>query len=46
MISNRDDHLRNHGFILEPTGWRLLPDFDLNPNIDKAEQALNLDMND
>jgi serine/threonine-protein kinase HipA len=45
MISNRDDHLRNHGFNLEPTGWHLSPAFDLNPNIDKAEQALNLDMN-
>lgn len=43
-ISNRDDHLRNHGFILTPTGWRLSPAFDLNPNIDKAEHALNLDI--
>ena len=45
-ISNRDDHLRNHGFILLPSGWRLSPAFDLNPNIDKAEHALNLDMGD
>ena len=45
-ISNRDDHLRNHGFILLPNGWRLSPAFDLNPNIDKAEHALNLDMGD
>jgi serine/threonine-protein kinase HipA len=45
-ISNRDDHLRNHGFILGPSGWRLSPAFDLNPNIDKAEHALNLDVND
>ena len=42
-ISNRDDHLRNHGFILDTSGWRLSPAFDLNPNIDKAEHALNLD---
>ena len=45
-ISNRDDHLRNHGFILLPNGWRLSPAFDLNPNIDKVEHALNLDMGD
>jgi serine/threonine-protein kinase HipA len=45
-ISNRDDHLRNHGFILMPTGWRLSPAFDINPNIDKAEHALNFDMGD
>ncbi len=45
-ISNRDDHLRNHGFILMPNGWRLSPAFDLNPNIDKAEHALNLDISD
>lgn len=45
-ISNRDDHLRNHGFILLPGGWRLSPAFDLNPNIDKTEHALNLDIGD
>lgn len=45
-ISNRDDHLRNHGFLLTPNGWRLSPAFDLNPNIDKAEHALNLDERD
>lgn len=30
-VSNTDDHLRNHGFILTPTGWRLAPLFDVNP---------------
>lgn len=30
-ISNVDDHLRNHGFILQPTGWILSPAFDINP---------------
>jgi serine/threonine-protein kinase HipA len=30
-VSNTDDHLRNHGFILAPTGWRLSPLFDVNP---------------
>jgi serine/threonine-protein kinase HipA len=32
LISNTDDHLRNHGFLWEgPTGWRLCPAYDLNP---------------
>jgi serine/threonine-protein kinase HipA len=42
-VGNRDDHLRNHGFVLGETGWRLAPAFDVNPNIDKAEQVLNID---
>ena len=42
-IGNRDDHLRNHGFILGEGGWRLAPAFDVNPNIDKAEHVLNID---
>jgi serine/threonine-protein kinase HipA len=45
-VGNRDDHLRNHGFLLTPTGWRLAPAFDLNPNLDKAEHVLNLDESD
>lgn len=32
LVSNTDDHLRNHGFLREPTGWALSPAFDLNPN--------------
>lgn len=43
-ISNTDDHLRNHGFILSDKRWRLLPAYDLNPSIDKAGLALNTDM--
>jgi serine/threonine-protein kinase HipA len=32
MISNTDDHLRNHGFIYERhNGWRLSPAYDMNP---------------
>lgn len=42
-VGNRDDHLRNHGFLLGATGWRLAPAFDVNPNIDKAEHVLNID---
>ncbi len=45
-IGNRDDHLRNHGFVLGETGWRLAPAFDINPSIDKAEHVLNLDDTD
>ena len=30
-VSNTDDHLRNHGFLLTNTGWRLAPLFDVNP---------------
>lgn len=43
MISNTDDHLRNHGFILTDAGWRLSPAFDINPSIDKDGLALNID---
>jgi hypothetical protein len=42
-IGNRDDHLRNHGFVLGTNGWRLAPAFDVNPNIDKAAHVLNID---
>lgn len=32
LISNTDDHLRNHGFLYEGgAGWRLAPAYDLNP---------------
>jgi serine/threonine-protein kinase HipA len=32
MISNTDDHLRNHGFVYERyKGWRLSPAYDINP---------------
>ncbi len=43
-ISNTDDHLRNHGFILTSKGWILSPAYDLNPSIDKDGLALNIDM--
>ena len=42
-ISNTDDHLRNHGFILTKEGWILSPAFDLNPSVDKDGLALNID---
>jgi len=32
LISNTDDHLRNHAFLYTgPDGWRLAPAYDLNP---------------
>ena len=43
MVSNRDDHLRNHGFLRERHGWRLSPAFDVNPNPEKFEHSLALD---
>jgi len=45
-ISNTDDHLRNHGFIISNNGWRLSPAFDVNPSIEKDGLALNIDMTD
>ncbi len=45
-IGNRDDHLRNHGFILGAQGWRLAPAFDMNPDADKADHVLNIDDTD
>ena len=45
-IGNRDDHLRNHGFLLSSIGWCLAPAFDMNPNLDKAEHVLNIDLYD
>lgn len=45
-ISNTDDHLRNHGFILTEKGWILSPAYDLNPSIEKDGLSLNIDMDD
>lgn len=42
-ISNTDDHLRNHGFLLTKAGWILSPAYDLNPSVDKDGLALNID---
>lgn len=43
LIGNRDDHLRNHGFVREHTGWRLSPAFDMNPSTSKLTHALAID---
>jgi serine/threonine-protein kinase HipA len=54
LVSNTDDHLRNHGFILVPLkGWRLSEAYDMNPvpdsqgltlNISEADNALDLEL--
>ncbi len=54
LVSNTDDHLRNHGFLLQPgRGWALAPAFDINPvpvsdglqlNVSEADNALDLDL--
>jgi serine/threonine-protein kinase HipA len=31
LVTNDDDHLRNHGFLLEAKGWRLSPLYDVVP---------------
>ena len=41
LVRNTDDHLRNHGFLLTSKGWRLSPMFDVNPNPDGGESALD-----
>lgn len=46
VIANRDDHLRNHGFIRVPDGWRLAPAFDVNPSVKRDTHVLALDDSD
>lgn len=41
-ISNTDDHLRNHGFLLGKDGWQLSPIFDVNPSIYGNNLSLNI----
>ena len=42
LISNTDDHLRNHGFLHEDGDtWRLSPAFDVNPNPDPGPKHLS-----
>ena len=54
LVSNTDDHLRNHGCILVPgKGWRLSEAYDMNPvpesnglklNVSEADNAMDLDL--
>jgi serine/threonine-protein kinase HipA len=43
LVSNTDDHLRTHGFLLEGGGWRLSPAYDLNANV-KRPHSLSLEL--
>lgn len=50
LISNVDDHLRNHGFLwIDRNGWSLSPAYDLNPTpTDLKERILatNIDLDE
>lgn len=42
LVSNTDDHLRNHGFLRATTGgWSLSPAFDINPNPEPGSKFLS-----
>ena len=41
-VSNTDDHLRNHGFMLTEKGWILSPAYDMNPEARGGGLALNI----
>ena len=52
-VSNTDDHLRNHRFILAQTGWWLSPLYDVNPvpygddsdlNVSEDESTVSFDL--
>ena len=52
-VSNADDHLRNHGFLLTDGGWILSPAYDVNPvetgsglslNISETDNSQELDL--
>jgi len=45
-VSNTDDHLRNHGFLLSKEGWRLSPLFDVNTDASGDSLSLNVDESD
>ena len=54
LVSNTDDHLRNHAFLLVPgKGWQLSEAYDMNPvpdahglrlNVSKADNAQDIDL--
>ncbi len=45
-VSNTDDHLRNHGFLISKRGWRLSPMYDVNPIPEGNELSLNVSETD
>ena len=43
LFGNRDDHVRNHGFLMsEPNAWKLSPAFDLTPTPQIDEHRLSV----
>jgi serine/threonine-protein kinase HipA len=49
LVSNTDDHLRNHAFLHDGQGWRLSPVYDLNPcpvDVKPRVHALAIDEDD
>jgi serine/threonine-protein kinase HipA len=45
-VSNTDDHLRNHGFMLQDNGWTLSPAYDMNPVASGGGLSLNISKDD
>lgn len=45
-VTNTDDHLRNHAFILSNKGWKLSPLYDVNPVPYGNELSLLVDEED
>lgn len=52
-VTNTDDHLRNHAFILTDKGWILSPLYDVNPvpygdelslNVDEYDNSISIDL--
>ena len=52
-VSNTDDHLKNHAFILTRNGWKLSPMYDVNPVpygnelsllVDDVDNAISVDL--
>ena len=44
-VSNHDDHLRNHGFLLDNNSWILSPAYDTNASLDNVEHlSLNISL--
>jgi serine/threonine-protein kinase HipA len=47
LVSNTDDHLRNHAFLHDGKGWRLSPAYDLNPSpVDVNPRSHSLALNE
>lgn len=44
-VSNHDDHLRNHGFVLNGSNWQLSPLYDVNPSLDNlVYMSININL--